>query len=610
VDLHHLQAAPTASERRAVETVTGPPTSRWDGGPRVSDPATHVAEGGRAVRDRRHLLLPALQAVQDEVGWVSEGAMAHICERLGVPPADAHGVASFYALLSLQRRPTKTLHVCDDLACRIAGAEGLVAEVAADLGSGGGGVAAWSRSPCLGLCEQAPAAFCQVAGERDRVLGAATIEGVRDLLSDDPPPPPDVTASAPQTAAPRDPGLRLLRRVGVVDPTSLDDYRAAGGYQALERALELGPGGVLQELEASRLLGRGGAAFPTAVKWRAVATTPARPHHVIANADESEPGTFKDRVLLEGDPYALIEALTIAGLATGAEQGWVYLRGEYPRAAERLTHAIAQARRHGLLGRDVLGSGLRFDVELRRGGGAYICGEETALMESIEGYRGEPRAKPPFPTQVGLFGKPTAVNNVETLYAVLDVMAEGGSAFAGRGTEASAGTKLFCVSGSVAVPGCYEVPFGTTVRELLTRAGGIPADRPLQALLLGGAAGGFVAPEHLDAQLTFEGMQAIGASLGSGVVMVLDDTVDIADLLLRIAAFFRDESCGQCVPCRVGTVRQEEALHRLVGGVARDSDPLLLTELAQVLRDASICGLGHTAPNALQSALALDLLRR
>jgi NADH-quinone oxidoreductase subunit F len=399
----------------------------------------------------------------------------------------------------------------------------------------------------------------------------------------------------------------LLRRVGVVDSTSLDDYRAHDGYAALRRAVELGPEGVLREVNDSKLLGRGGAAFPTGRKWEAVARAAARPHYLICNADESEPGTFKDRVLMEEDPFSVVEAMTIAGFTTSCEQGYLYIRGEYPQATKRLADAIAQARARGLLGDNVMGQGFRFDIELRRGAGAYICGEETALLNSIEGYRGEPRNKPPFPVQVGLFGKPTVVNNVETLVNVLPIMLSGGPAFATVGTPGSAGTKLFCVSGCVARPGVYEVEFGMTLRALIDLAGGVRNGRGLQAILLGGAAGTFLTPDQLDTPLTFEGTRTVGATLGSGVVMIFDDTVDLKAILLRIAAFFRDESCGQCVPCRVGTVRQEELVHRLamnhpLGSI--QNEQALRAEIGQVMRDASICGLGQTAASAIESALA------
>jgi len=411
------------------------------------------------------------------------------------------------------------------------------------------------------------------------------------------------TARLPQAD---DPSLRLLRRVGVADPASIDDYRAHGGYAALRRALELGPEGVLREVKDSKLVGRGGAAFPTGVKWEAVARQPARPHYLVCNADESEPGTFKDRELMEGDPFAVIEAMTIAAFATGCERGYLYLRGEYPEAQHALEHALAEARSRAFLGENVMGEGFSFDVEIRRGAGAYICGEETAIFESIEGKRGEPRNKPPFPVEVGLFGKPTVVNNVETLVNVLDVVLGSGPAFAEIGTEGSTGTKLLCVSGHVARPGTYEVPFGVTLRDVLELAGGVPGGRPLQTVLMGGAAGAFLGPDDLDVPLTFEGAREAGTTLGSGVVLVLDDTVDLPRLLQRIAAFFRDESCGQCVPCRVGTVRQEEALARLVAGEplgGLETELALIGEVGQCMRDASICGLGQTASSAVESAI-------
>jgi NADH-quinone oxidoreductase subunit F len=370
----------------------------------------------------------------------------------------------------------------------------------------------------------------------------------------------------------------------------------------------MGAEAVIREVTESKLVGRGGAAFPTGRKWAAVATQPRQPHYVVCNADESEPGTFKDRVLMELDPFAVVEAMTIEGFATGSSKGFLYVRGEYPLAESRLRGAIDVAREAGFLGAHVAGSGFAFDIEIRRGAGAYICGEETALFESIEGKRGEPRNKPPFPVEVGLFGAPTAVNNVETLVNVLPILEDGpggGARYAATGTEGSTGPKLFCLSGHVARPGLYEVPFGTTMRQLLELAGGVPGGRAIRAILLGGAAGVFVGPEVLDTPLTFEGTRAIGATLGSGVVMVFDETADLVGTLRRIAAFFRDESCGQCVPCRVGTVRQEELLARLADGVtirSRDEELALLADVGRAMRDASICGLGQTASSAIESA--------
>ncbi|MFH8655894.1 NAD(P)H-dependent oxidoreductase subunit E [Streptomyces afghaniensis] len=600
MDLHFGDSKPTDEERAAVDALLGPPESSWEGADR-SDADLRWARGGREARDRRDLLLPGLHAINDRVGWISDGALDYLCRRLTVPPAEAYGVATFYAMFSVKPRPATVLHVCTDLACAAAGAPELCAGIEERLGLGSG--VAVERSPCLGLCERAPAALAIKAGDPVRTAASAPATVHDAVLAasapDSAPEEPPAALAVPQAGQD---GLMLLHRVGVVDPASLDDYRAHGGYAALRRAFELGPAGVIREVTDSGLVGRGGAAFPTGRKWQATASQPDRPHYLVCNADESEPGTFKDRVLMEGDPYALVEAMTIAGYATGAHRGYLYLRGEYPRALHRLEHAIAQARARGLLGDDVLGQGYAFDIEIRRGAGAYICGEETALFNSIEGYRGEPRSKPPFPVEKGLFGKPTVENNVETLVNVLPILTMGAPAYATIGTPRSTGPKLFCVSGTVERPGVYELPFGATLGDLLTLAG---VRDGLRAVLLGGAAGGFVRADELDIPLTFEGTREAGTTLGSGVVMAFDDSVPIPRLLLRIAEFFRDESCGQCVPCRVGTVRQEEALHRIAErtGAAAADDIALLREVGRAMRDASICGLGQTAWNAVESAI-------
>jgi NADH-quinone oxidoreductase subunit F len=519
VDLKLLEAEPTEAERQAIDAVVGEEASN---GNRVA----------RRDRNRRHLLLPALRAAQRRTGWVTPGALGYTSRRLDVPPADAYGVATFYALLALEERPAEVLHVCTDLSCRLAGAE--VPEGAIP-------------SPCLGLCERAPAALRTVAGPEPR----------EEQI-------PPVSPPLPQTS-----GLKLLRRIAEdADPESAPEFHA------LARARELGPERVIELVKASPLLGRGGAAFPTGVKWEAVARQPAEPHYLVCNADESEPGTFKDRVLMEQDPFGLVEAMAIAMYATGCEKGFVYIRAEYPLAHERVQHAI-----------DVSG----FEIELRIGAGAYVCGEETALFQSIEGYRGEPRNKPPFPVEVGLYGKPTVVNNVETLLNVPHILLG----------DDERDTRLFCLSGHVARPGLYEIELGTPLSELLELAGA----EPPKAVLLGGAAGSFLRPDQLDLPLSFEGARAAGTTLGSGVVIVYGKEADLVDAVLRIAEFFRDESCGQCVPCRIGTVRQEEALHRLASGKANGDEIAVLADLTQVMRDASICGLGQTAANAVASAM-------
>jgi NADH-quinone oxidoreductase subunit F len=615
VEIHLTGDVATQEEQLSVDLILGAPSSQWAGSPRS---AAHDEHFSSAQPYRRDLLLPVLHSIQSHIGWLSPGALNYLAVRLDVPPAEVHSVASFYDLFRLQPTPTIALHVCDDIACRTKGAESLCAGLDKSLGKEGSpclaGKAAWFRSPCLGLCDQAPVALVKSAGAspKEWVIARATAASIQNNLQDCAKGGDGLKESRPllQESIPQcgDPQLRLLRRMGHVDPANLQNYLQTEGYEALRRAMQIGPAAVVQEVTESRLLGRGGAAFPTGKKWEAVfrQRRPGAVHYVICNADESEPGTFKDRVLMKGDPFALIEGLTIAAFAVGAEKGFIYIRGEYPESFAILSQAIHAASENHFLGPNILDGAFSFDIELRRGAGAYICGEETALFNSIEGFRGEPRNKPPFPTQSGLFRRPTIVNNVETLINIPEIILKGGAAYARIGTEQSTGHRLFCLSGHVVRPGTYEVAFGATLRQLIEIAGGVGGTGRLQAILLGGAAGSFVSPQELDTPLTFEGVRSIGASLGSGVVMLFDDSIDLKDILARIAKFFRHESCGQCVPCRVGTIRQEEILHRLTTGTPNGSvqtEIALLKEVAQAMRDASICGLGQTAPAAILSAI-------
>ncbi len=348
-------------------------------------------------------------------------------------------------------------------------------------------------------------------------------------------------------------------------------------------------------------MGRGGAAFPTGLKWEYTAAAEAYPHFQVCNADESEPGTFKDRVLMEGDPYSVLEGMALAGYAIGAEKGFLYIRGEYPRAQRILSEAVEQATRAGYLGEGILGSSYSFEVELRSGAGAYICGEETALFESIEGKRGFPRLKPPFPTTHGLFGKPTAINNVETLCAAAWILAHGADAYRSVGTEGSPGSKLFCVSGDVAQPGVYEVPFGSPLEELLEHAGGSTGE--VQAILMGGAAGRFAEPDQMSLPMSFEGLREAGLSLGSGVLMVINRSRDLREVLHSLAQFFAHESCGKCLPCQLGTQRQLEIMGRVIQGSASEADLEALRDVEFTMTHTSICGLGMTAGSAIASAL-------
>ncbi|MCY4518543.1 MAG: NAD(P)H-dependent oxidoreductase subunit E [Acidimicrobiaceae bacterium] len=587
-DLHFSDAEPTASERQAVLAALSV-NGAGDGAVVVDHPRV-VRGGTRRRKQLRHLLLPALHALQREAGWISPGGLNFVGRTLGVPPAEAYGVATFYEMFRTDS-PSHELsvrHVCVDPICALAGA----APLAEHLRSQGHAV---HEGPCLGQCERAPAVFIQGRREPDRV--PADDSGPDSLLV-------SVTASTPESPS----LLRQMIERGFDngESTSMEAYRQRGGGAALDAALRLGPDDVIAQVSAAGLSGRGGAAFPTGIKWRAVADGNG-PCHVVANIDESEPGTFKDRLLCELEPLAIIESMAVAGLVVGAQQGWIYIRGEYPLATQRLRGAIAQARSAGWLGDDAAGSGQQFDIELRRGAGAYICGEETALFNSLEGFRGEPRNKPPFPTTHGLFGQPTVVNNPETLLNVNEILRIGPEAYRSVGTEGSPGTKLFCLSGHVGRPGLYEAPFGTPLGELLELAGGVQGT--LAAVLLGGAAGSFVGPDALALPLSLEDTRAAGTTLGSGPVMVFNDSADMSGVIERLAKFFRDESCGQCVPCRVGTVRQ----HELVTSIRRAGGPTepqreLLGDIADAMGDASICGLGHTAASAVMSAMRLGLL--
>lgn len=569
MDLKTRGIPPTTAEKSAIESLLGA----------APDPHAHHRRGGGELRSQRHLLLPTLHAVNDRVGWISQEAIDHIAERLDVSPAEIYGVTSFYGLFATTPRPDRQVHICTDIACRMTGGSG--ADPLADDAH---------ASPCLGMCEQAPAALIIEPGDPAvRVaVGRFGHEPLADTIARArvAPTASITTASIPQAGQD---DLVLLRRVGRQDPLDFDAFVASGGLTALDHADSIGAEAITDAVDAAGLLGRGGAAFPTARKWRAVRDQTSTPHHLICNADESEPGTFKDRVLIEHDPFALLESMCIAAIATECEHGWIYLRGEYPAAETTLQAAISVFHREGLLGPDT-----GFDVTIVRGAGAYICGEETAIFNSIEGRRGEPRNKPPFPFESGLFGQPTVVNNVETLMNVPPIVL-------GRRTSRR---RLFCLSGAVARPGVYEVELGLTLGDLIDLAGGLRTGSHLQAVLLGGAAGRFVGPDSTGLVLDHDSVRDAGLSLGSGVVMVHDQHVDLGEQGRRIASFFSSESCGQCVPCRVGTVRQQEVLDRLATGDS-DGQIELLAEIGRVMTDASICGLGQTAHHAVESLVAL-----
>ena len=533
-------------------------------------------------------LLPALHAAQGLYGWIPEPAAAQIAKSLNVPLADVHGVIEFYSLFYNEPTSKRVMRVCTDVACALKGGDRILHHLCEHHGLEPGRSKpdlslTIEPSPCLGLSEHAPAALVASEAETNIDLEHDSYELGR--------PPSEVHGS-----------IRLLTGNCGNGTTPLSFY---GKYASLIRALKMKPVEIVDEVKVSGLFGRGGAAFPTRIKWESVANEKAEQKYIVCNADESEPGTFKDRVLLLDDPHRTIEGMLIAGYAVGASRGYIYIRGEYPYIVPVIENALREARGAGWLGKNILGSGFSFDIEIRVGAGAYICGEETALFESIEGKRGFPRVKPPFPTTFGLFGKPTVINNVETLCNIPLIISIGSAAYTRFGTEKSPGPKLFCVSGDVVRPGLYEIPFGETLRELIDMTGGIPNGKKLQAVLLGGAAGAFAGPEHMDTPLTFEDLRAAGFPLGSGVVMVFDETRDLRDTLRRLGHFFAHESCGKCYPCQMGTQRQKEILDRIASGETLDGDLIRLQDVGWTMTDASLCGLGQTAVSAVLSAMKL-----
>jgi NADH-quinone oxidoreductase subunit F len=526
-------------------------------------------------------LFPALHAAQKIYGWVSEPVATEIAKSLRVPLADVHGVIEFYSMFYNEPVGKRFIRVCTDQACALKGGDNLLNHLCHHYDIEPGQTTrdlslTIEASPCLGLCEQAPTALVDSEAETNISPNFHHYELGR-----------------PRSIV--DGQIRMLTANCGNGTTSLEKY---GEYSGLKRAKSMKPEEVVNEIKASGLVGRGGAAFPTGVKWEGAANARADQKYVICNADESEPGTFKDRILLLDDPHSMLEGMCIAAYAIGATKGYLYIRGEYPYIVPVLENALNEARSASYLGND-------FDIEIRVGAGAYICGEETALFESVEGKRGFPRVKPPFPTTHGVFGRPTVINNVETLCNVPLIISLGSTEYRKIGTEKSPGPKLFCVSGDVTKPGLYEVPFGVTLREVLNMAGGIANDKNLQAVLFGGAAGAFATSEHLDVKMTFEDLRAAGLPLGSGVVMVFDETRDMRDALKRLGHFFAHESCGKCYPCQMGTQRQMEILDRIAEGKTMDGDLIRLQDVGWTMTDASLCGLGQTAASAVLSAMKL-----
>jgi NADP-reducing hydrogenase subunit HndC len=471
------------------------------------------------------------------------------------------------------------------------------------------------KTGCFGLCEKGPilviypegATYCHVKVEDvEEIVNEHLIKGriVKRLLLGD--------AEAEDVSKSRDnigffsKQFRIaLRNCGIINPENIDEYIAHDGYAALAKVVtQMKPEEVIEEIKKSGLRGRGGAGFPTGTKWQFAAKEVSDQKYVCCNADEGDPGAFMDRSILEGDPHSLLEAMAIAGYAIGANQGYIYVRAEYPIAVQRLNIAINQAREYGLLGKNIFGTDFSFDIELRLGAGAFVCGEETALMTSIEGKRGEPRTRPPFPAVKGLFGKPTILNNVETYANIPVIINKGSEWFTKIGTEKSKGTKVFAVGGKINNTGLVEIPMGTTLREVVYDiGGGIPNDKKFKAAQTGGPSGGCIPAEHLDTPIDYDNLLELGSMMGSGGLIVMDEDNCMVDIAKFFLEFTVDESCGKCPPCRIGTKRMYEILDRITQGKGEEEDIEKLETLARSIKQGALCGLGQTAPNPVLSTL-------
>jgi len=454
---------------------------------------------------------------------------------------------------------------------------------------------------CMGPCSRGPLVWMQTS------QGTSTFDRLTPELV---PSVVNGTISGDHVVAPDDPFFAKQRRIvtshcGVINPERLEEALAAGAYQALAQVLrEWDPSRVCEEITRSGLRGRGGAGYPTGVKWNLVRKAREGQKYVIANGDEGDPGAYMDRAVMESDPHRVLEGMAIAGYAVGASHGYIYVRGEYPTAVHRLELAVKQATRRGILGKSVLGTKFEFHVEIRIGAGAFVCGEETALIASIEGGRGTPRPRPPYPAEVGLFGCPTLINNVETFAAIAPICLHGADWFASIGTPTSKGTKVFALSGSVVNTGLIEVPMGTTLREIIFDiGGGIPGGKKFKAVQTGGPSGGCIPEEHLDTPVDYESLTRLGSIMGSGGMIVMDETSSMVDVARFFMEFCRDESCGKCVPCRVGTVQMHRILDKIMNDQATVEDLALLEDLCDVVKNTSLCGLGQSAPNPVLSTL-------
>ncbi len=547
---------------------------------------------------KRSALVPMLLYTQDQFGYVSDQMIEEIARRLELNVLQVTETLVYYSML--RREPAGRFHlqVCTNVSCMLRGGYRILEHCQKRLGIGHKGTTPDRRFSleeveCIGACTGAPA--MQVNYDFYENLTPARVDELLEKLHSGVQPPP-----VPHTSGalhPRHPDELpvISRRFGIPDSCTLKVYRQHDGYKALERALKIKPEEIIEEVKQSNLRGRGGAGFPAGVKWGFVPKETDKPKYVIANADESEPGTCKDRPLMEFDPHQLIEGMLIAARAVDAHQGYIYIRGEYRYVMNILDEAIAEAYEAGYLGKNILGSGFDFELCTHTGAGAYECGEESALMESLEGKRGYPRIRPPFPALVGLYGCPTVINNVETLSSVPAVILKGGKWYASLGTPKNGGTRLFAVSGHVNRPGIYELPMGYNLLKLIEVAGGVANGKKLKAVIPGGSSTPLLKAEECDIAMDFDSLAKAGSMLGSGAVIVLDEDTCMVDVARRIMRFYAHESCGWCIPCREGTAWLRQMLDRFHAGGGRSEDIPLVSELSQNMLGKTFCPLGDAA---------------
>lgn len=564
----------------------------------------------------RSALGPALHAVQRELGWVPASAQEEVARIFGLESAEVHAFVGFYNMLYTDPKGLYHIEMCTNVSCKLRGADQCARHLMATLGledwgqTTTDGLFTVDHAECLGSCGTAPIMSVRRRGQDlPRYYEQLTPERINQVLADlranaDQPLPVEPDPMGPAHFGGMEPKV-LLARVTRPDSHRLQTYLEDGGYQALRKALfEMSPEDVVEEVKASGLRGRGGAGFPAGVKWSFLPQD-VFPRYLICNADESEPGTFKDRILMEYDPHQVLEGIIITAYAIEAEKAFVYIRGEYGFPYARLQQAVDEAYQNGYLGRNILGTDFHLDVVIHRGAGAYICGEETALLTSLEGYRGHPRLKPPFPAVEGLYRKPTIVNNVETLANVPHIVKNGAQWYRSFGTEKSPGFRLFALSGEVKHPGIYELPHGVTLRELIyDHAGGTLDDRPVKAVVPGGLSMPVLTAEYLDTPLDFESVQAAGSLLGSAGVIVICEGTSLVEIMERTIAFYREESCGKCTPCREGTGWLEKMLQRIREGRGRKEDLDEILRVARFIEQQSFCPFGPAAVWGIKSHIS------